>query len=317
MDEQRIQDENLEMEQENEMMGEQEPAKERKTPHRRRRVRRGTAFLHVLQHAALVTAVVLIVTVLAGSYFRVYTKKGVEMYSLIGEDQSVPFEDSRLFSHLLGNNISDIICYGAIRCQMETDGVFDPQKEIDVTAFAGRYGELPQEYITARYHLDDLLKWAQSGIGYEETYMSGEEVNRFLNSGRIVTRIDEESYNSGARYLTSDLTGATQVVDVSGNLLDPGTIERDDVQENILKNRYRTVDGKNIENYVCTWEEYHELCAGLEATVADLSTNYSNYLDYKDDFDSGNSNIVYFISRTIGDKTEIYTNMKNMYLIHI
>jgi len=337
MDDQRIQDDNREMEQENAMMEgqisggerqdeeevfregevpyggkpahEKKGAREKKPSHRRRRVRRGTAFLHFLQHIALVTAVVLIVTVLAGSCFTLYTRKGVERYSLIGEDQSVSFEDSKLFNRLLGNNISDIICYGAIRSQMETDGEFDPQKEIDVTAFAGRYGELPQEYITARYYLDDLLKWAQAGLEYEDVRMSGEEVSRFLSSGRTLTRLDPKSYGSGAKYLTSDLTGATQVIDVSGNLLDPSGIERDDAQESVLKNRYRTVDGKNIEDLVSSWEEYHGLCDNLSASVEDLYTNYNNYLDYKDYFDSGDSNIVYFIKKTIGGRTEIYTNM--------
>lgn len=319
MDDQRIQDDGMELEQRNVAAEGQTPAEEneqdivkkrRTASHRRRRAKKGATFLHFLQHAALVTAAVLIVTVLAGSYFVLYTNKGVERYSLIGEDRSAPFEDSRLFNQLLGNNISDIICYGAIRGQMETDGAFDSQKEIDITAFAGRYGELPGEYITARYYLDDLLKWAQTGLEYEEVYMSGEEVNQFLSSGRTVTKIDPEQYGSGIKYLTSDLTGAAQVVDVSGNLLNPGEIDRDDVHERILKNRFYTVDGKGIEDYVCSWEEYHTLCANLEATVQALQINYDNYLNYKDYFDSGDSNIVYYISKTIGDKTEIYTNME-------
>ncbi len=290
MDDQRIQDDNRKTEQ-------------------KKKSKKGRTFLHVLQHIALVTAVVLAVTVLAGSYLSLPSRKGVERYSLIGEDRSAAFEDSRLFNHLLGNNISDVICYGAIRSQMETEGVFDPKKEIDITAFAGRYGELPQEYITARYYLDDLLKWAQAGLEYEDVWMSGEEVNRFLSSGRTLTKLDPG--NSGAKYLTSDLTGATQVVDVSGNLLDPSDLEREDVQENILKNRHRTVDGKNIENFVSSWEEYHSLCDNLSASVNDLYINYNNYLDYKDYFDAGDSNIVYLISKTIGGKTEVYTNMEN------
>lgn len=319
MDDQRIQDDGMELEQRNVAAEGQTPAEEneqdivkkrRTASHRRRRAKKGATFLHFLQHAALVTAAVLIVTVLVRSYFVLYTNKGVERYSLIGEDQSVPFEESGLFNRLLGKNISDLICYGAIRSQMETDGAFDPQKEIDITAFAGRYGELPREYITAHYYLDDLLKWAQAGFEHEELYMSGEEVNQFLSSGRTVTKIDSKRTGSGAKYLTSDMTGAAQVVDVSGNMLGTGDIEREDVQETILKNRYYTTEGKGIEDYVCSWEEYHTLCANLESTVNDLQINYNNYLNYKDYFDAGDSNILYFISKTIGDKTEIYTNME-------
>lgn len=335
MDDQRIQEEYRE--QENEMLQGQQPGEEARqadpdcgeeTSHRRRRFqekrvtrekkgsrrqrreRRGRGFLHFLQHASLVTAVILIATLLTGSYFVLYTDRGVERYSLLWEDQSVHFEDSELFNQLLGKNLSDLICYGAIRSQMETQGVFDPRKEIDVTAFAGRYGELPTEYITARYYLDDLLKWGQSGLEYEDVFMSGEEVGQFLSSGRTVTKIDPKKFGSGAKYLNSDLSKATHVVDVSGNLLDSGEIERDNAQEKILKNKYYTTEGKNIEDYVCSWEEYHGLCANLESSIADLQTNYNNYLYYKDSFDSGDSNIVYFICKTIEGKTEIYTNME-------
>lgn len=301
MEEQRIQEDEREPEQKK---------RKRRTARRRAGARRGTAFLHFLQHAVFVAAILLIATVFTGSYLVLSTKKGPQVYRLIGEEQSASFEDSQLFNRLLGNHITDIICYGAIRSQMETDGAFDPKKEIDVTAFAGRYEELPREYITARYYLDDLLKWAQTGIEYEEIYMSGDEVNRFLSNARTVTKTAEDSYHSGAKYLTSDLSNSTQVVDVSGNMLDSAPIERSDVQEKVLKNRYRTVENKNIENYVCSWEEYHTLCDNLNATVADLYTNYNNYLDYKEYFDVGNSNVLFYITRTIGDKTEIYTNLE-------
>lgn len=282
---------------------------ERKQTVRRRRRRTGLSVLHFFQHAALVTAAVLIVTVLVGSYFVLYTDKGVESYSLIGEDRNAPFEESELFNRLLGKSITDVICYGAIRSQMETEAVFNPQKEIDITAFAGRYGELPGEYVTACYYLDDLLKWGQAGLEYEEVYMTGDEVNRFLSAGRTVTKVDLDGQSGSAKYLNSDLSGATRVVDVSGNLLNPEEYVRDDVHENVLKNRYRTVDGKKLEEHVSTWNEYHMLCENLSSAVKDLAINYGNYLDYRDTYDSGSSNIVYFIRKTINGKTEVYTNM--------
>ena len=282
----------------------------RKQTVRRRHRHTGLSILHFLQHVALVMAAVLIVTVLSGSYFVHYTDKGVESYSLIGEDRDAPFEESTLFNRLLGKSVSDVICYGAIRSQMETDAAFNPQKEIDVTAFAGRYGELPGEYVTARYYLDDLLKWGQAGLEYEEVYMNGDEVNRFLSFGRTVTKVDPQGQSGSFKYLNSDLSGATQVVDVSGNLLNPEENIRDDVQETILKNRYRTVDGKKLEEHVSTWNDYHMLCENLSSTVRDLAVNYNNYLSYRDRFDGGNSNIVYFISKTINGKTEIYSNLE-------
>ena len=120
--------------------------------------------LHGLQHLSFVCAVVALTIVLTGAFVVVDGRKGAETYRLENEYQNTAFEDSRFFNKLLGNSVTDIICFGAIRAQMETDGVFDPKKEIDVTAFAGRYSGLPREYITAKYYLEDLIKWTQSGF---------------------------------------------------------------------------------------------------------------------------------------------------------
>ncbi len=276
----------------------------------KKRAKGGTVFLHFLQHVSLVVAVVMIAMVVAGSYVAVDTRNGKKVYSLSGEDRNSSFEDSDLFNSLLGNSISDIICYGVIRGQMETDGRYDPGKEIDVTAFANRYNGVTPEYITARYYLDDLIKWSQAGFEGEEVYMSGSEVDRFLSRTRIVTQVDLKDYTGGAvSYLNSDLSSSTRVVDVSGNILDSEDIGREDASASILKNRYHTVDGKNIEDHVFSWDEYYALCDNVRTAATDLAINYEEYLKYRNYYDSGSSNIVYFITRTIGEDTQVFTNM--------
>lgn len=273
---------------------------------------RNAVFFHFLQHIALMTAAALLAAVFAGSYMVVDTRKGPAPYNLADEDRGSSFEDSGLFNSLLGNSVTDIICYGAIRGQMETGVKFDAGKKIDVTAFANRYNGMRSEYITADYYLDDLLKWAQAGFDYEEVYMTGEDVGRFFGTGRIVTKVDLENLGGGTiSCLNSDLSGMRKVEDVSGNLLDGEGMERDAVQATVLKNRYRTADGKNIEDYVSTWEEYYELCSNIKKAAEDLNTNYNEYLNYRDYYDSGNSNVVYFIRRTIGDKVQVFSNMES------
>ena len=267
--------------------------------------------LHVLQHISLVTAVVLVGIVFLRSYVFVDTLKGMQAYRLIGVEQNERFEDSEVFNTLLGNSVSDIICYGTIRGQLETDAEFDGKKEVDVTAFAGRYSGVEPEYITARYYLEDLIKWAQAGFNYERIYMSGEEVDRFLSRKKIVTKVNLDDYSGGTvSYLNADLSSSVTVVDVSGNLLEEGITDRDPADANVLNNRYHTVDGKNIENHVSTWEEYYELCDNVKKAAEDLNTNYNEYLKYMDYYDSGNSNVVYIIRRTIGKDTQIFSNME-------
>lgn len=278
----------------------------------KRRRSGGIKFLHLLQHLLFVTAVLLVMVVLNRSYVVVDTLKGAQVFKLAGATEDEAFEDSRVFNTLLGNSVSDLICYGTIRGQLETDAVFDPGKKVDVTAFADRYNGLASEYITAQYYLEDLIKWAQAGFNYERVYMSGEEADRFLSRKRTVTKVNLEDYSGGTvSYLNTDLSSSVTVEDVSGNLLETGTTDRDPADANVLNNRYRTAEGKNIEDYVSTWEEYYALCGNVKKAAEDLNTNYNEYIKYKEYYDAGNSNVVYVISRTIGNKTQIFSNMEN------
>lgn len=283
-------------------------SKDNKKEGRKMRKRR-MVFFHALQHILLVLAVVQIVIVLLSSYVIVKTKNGPKPFSLLEQKQPKYFEDSNVFNTLLGNSVSDLICFGAIRSQMETDARFDAKKEVDVTAFAKRYDGVQPEYITARYYLDDLIKWAQAGFTYENVYMNGEEVDQFLSRSRIVTKVDLEGYSGTVSYLNADLSSNTSIEDVSGNLLDAGILERDGTDATILNNRYLTADGKSIENYVSSWDEYYELCENVKKAAEDLSINYEEYLNYKDFYDASNTNVLYIIKRTVGDDTQIFTNV--------
>lgn len=273
-----------------------------------------TAFLHILQHGFLVAAFVLAAIVIMGSYLMIETKDGTSIRRVWREEAGTVFEDSQLFNQLFGNSITDIICYGAIRSQMETDGEYDPQKVVDVTAFANRYEGLKEEYITARYYLEDLIKWQMNGFETEDVWMSGEEVDAFLSRMRAVTYVElsEGDFTGGTiSYLNTDAQSHVSVEDVSGNILvDGGESLRDGADATILNNRYLTVDGKKIENHVFSWDEYYQLCENVMRAAEDLNINFKEYQKYNEYYDSQNSNVVYYILRTIGDKTEVYSNQQ-------
>lgn len=271
----------------------------------------GKAVLHVLQHLCFAGAAVAGALFLFGGFVEVNLKNGRELYRLSVKDSDTDFEDSEVFNKILGKSVTDIICYGTIRGQLETDGEFDPEKIVDVTAFAGRYGGMEKEYITAEYYLNDLIKWAQNGFEYNEVYMPAEEVDQFLSRYRTVTVMDKEaeSYEGGTiSYLNSDVESYTHIVDVSGNIMsDSGNI-RDDVNATVLYNRYHTIEGKNIENYVSSWNEYYELCDNVVKAAEDLAINYQEYLKYNDYYDAAESNVVYYIRRTIGKNVQVFSN---------
>jgi len=287
-------------------MGNEEVKKRQKKP--------GTGIntlLHVLQQAVIFIAAILAVMVLCGSYVVIESGNGTQLYNIRNEEAETKFEDSKLFNKLLGNSITDVVRYGAIRGQMETDGEFDGKKVIDTTAFAGRYNSLQSEYITARYYLDDLINWSKNGFTYEDVYMTGEEADQFLSRFNLVTTVDldSDSYSGSAKYLNSDLGSSVVVRDVSGNLFDTGAYQREDENVTVLRNRYRTVDGKNIEDHVATFDEYYKLCANIKQTADDLELNYNEYLKYKELYQPDQSNVVYFIRKTVGDEVQVYTNL--------
>ncbi len=269
--------------------------------------------LHFFQHAFFVAAAVLTAIVIMGSFVVISTKNGEVLRRVPVEEAGKTFEDSELFNQLFGNSVTDVICYGAIRAQMETEGKYDPQKVVDVTAFSGRYEGLKEEYITANYYLEDLLKWKMDGFEYKETHLTGEEVDDFLSRMRSVTKVDftkGDFVGKTISYLNSDVQSNLNVEDVSGNIFDSeedGSI-RDAADVMLLNNRYLTVDGKKIENHVFSWEEYYALCDNVVKAAEDLSINYEEYQKYNDYYDADNSNVMYYILRTIGDKTQVYTN---------
>lgn len=299
---------------------------ERKETGKEKRKRRGTGrgvngFLHFLQHCALVIGVVALVIVHVGYSVKITAGDGrVRSYGIdagSGFSGASDFEDSQLFLNLFEDEAFDVLRYGVIKSQMETNGVFDPAKEVDVTAFANRYTGVPTQYITARYRLEDLLNWVQYGFEKNTVDMTGQEVESFLSDGRTITVVDGAKDNyagSTVSYLESGHARDMRVSDVSGNLLssdgeegEGGSI-RDNVTAKLLSNRYQTVDGKNIEDQVFTWDEYYQLCDNLEAAAGDLAENYSEYWNYTDYYAPGNSNVVFYIQRTVGGSTEVFTN---------
>lgn len=287
-----------------------EEKKRKQSPERNRYRKGATWLLHILQHGFFVLAAAGIAVVLLGSFVIVDGRKGTETYRIKTGGQGTAFEDSEIFNKLLGNSVTDIICYGAIRAQLETEGTFDPKKEIDVTAFANRYDGILPEYITAVYYLDDLIKWAQNGFEYENIYMTGYEADQFLSRKKTVTKVNMKEGGT-VSYLNSDLKSLTTVVDVSGNVFsDEENPIRDDVSATVLNNRYHTVDGRNIEDHVSSWDEYYELCGNVNKAASDLLINYNEYLTYKDYYDEGNSNVVYYIRRTIGNNTIVFGSDK-------
>ena len=304
-----------------------------------------------LQHTALAVTVAALLLVIGSSMVRVHNRYGQSIvFYLFGENQNNTYENSNMFSTLFGYAFSDLVRYGVVSSQLETDGSFDSNKVIDVTAYNYRSGGLPERYVTAEYYLGDLLKWNNYGFEWSSVQMTESQARAFLADKTRVTIVDTDSqyYNtSDAGYLRSDLGAYTFVRDVSANQLwvdtddydgyvegYPNAYEEDvaessaELQEsasnevtitysddetinsyNVLVNRYKTVEKKNLEEYVSDWNLYHDLCLNIQSAAKGLAYNYEEYLECSDYYNILNSNVRYIIMKTVGDDTQIYTNL--------
>lgn len=292
--------------------------------------------LCILQHIFLGITVVSVLIVIAGSTVFVEGFGKRLSFNMFHQDRNSAYEDSDMFNSLFGYMTADIIRSGVVSSQLETDGSFDGSKVIDVTAFNYRDVGLPERYVTADYHLEDLLKWANYGFEWSTSEMTADQADNFLASKTRVTIIDPQSqyYNtSDASYLKSDIESYTFVNDVSANQLwvdmdnydgfVEGYVLMEVPEENasdpdpeggintysILVNRYKTAEGKNLEEYVSDWDIYYDLCHNVQNAAKSLSYNYSEYLDYKDYYSAQNSNVRYMIMKTVGENTQFYSNL--------
>ena len=260
-----------------------------------------------IQHVLAAILAFVIAYSIAGSSIMINGINGYQAYNLYESDRNRDYEGSYLFNNILGNNVSDILRHVAIRSQLETNGIYDDKKLIDVTAYVNRGAALSGDYVTAVYYLSDLLKWAQSGFNYETKVFSPEESANFLSSSTTYTHLKSNAFSGGMNsYLNSQIEGNSMTFAISGNSV------YSDGEHTYLISRYQTADGKNLEDIVSTWEEYNTLCSYVEEAAKDLLSNYEEYNNTLSYYDYLNTNLRYYITRTINGKTGVFTNVPGL-----
>lgn len=263
--------------------------------------------LRLVQHVLAAIVAFAIAYTMASSSIMISGINGYQSYNLYESDKSRDYESSYLFNNILGNNVSDVLRHVAIRSQLETAGQYDDKKMIDVTAYVNRGATLSGDYITAVYYLSDLLKWAQSGFNYETKIFNNEQSANFLSASTTYTHLKNNAFSGGMNsYLNSQIDGNSITFAISGNSVPS------DGEHTCLINRYQTADGKNIEDIVSTWEEYNLLCSYVEEAAKDLLSNYEEYNNTVSYYDYLNSNLRYYITRTINGKTSVFTNVPEL-----
>lgn len=309
-----------------------EEKRKRKKAEKPKKTRRGLrTFLRILQHAALAAMVFsLIVTVACGTVRFQGLRSGGSFTDLaFSMNAGKYFEDSAVFHRILGYATADIIRYGVVCSQMETDGAFDGEKLVDVTAYNHRSEGLTGEYVTAVYKLEDLLKWQKYGFEFSVKDMTEAQAEDFLAKIPQVTvkemaadtevkpNVQYRIEDSDSGFVTDYQPASALAEHAYANIEIEQEIEVinpyvDEVEEynsySVLVNRYQTAEGKNIEDYVSDWEQYYALCDNVQAAAESLAYNYEEYVTGKEYFDLQNSNVRFLIEKKEGRNKKYYSN---------
>ena len=189
-----------------------------------------------LNRISAVTIAVSFVFMLASSVITISEDSHTYIYSKTPiERKQTAFEDTALFTEILTDQLADITRMCVIRNQMETNGVYNGKKIVDISSFANREEVIANNTdVTAKYYLDDLIKWGNYGFDFETI----------------------------------------------GNRSE-------------LYDRYKTIEGKELEEYAKTNEEYKTLVTNLQVASSELFQNYTEYTKYLKEYGTGKTNLIF------------------------
>lgn len=299
--------------------------------------------LGTIQHLFAAGMFIIVAAIVFHSFVAVEFMNGTKTYRVYSFASGQVFEDTELFDDIYETAVSDITRLVVIKEQLETDGMFAPSKEIDVTKYANRKGNGNGCPITAVYELDDLIKWGKYGIEYNNRAMSMSDfVNYFYPVNDPANFGFDENGNlvfKGFAATSSVLEQMTperqkiqqamqeyteeQLEDMAFSYIitkvpqginmfreDDGTLN---VYFTLLNCRYETVDGeRQILTYADNWVDYMGLQANLVETINSLTKNYQQYSAGNGLYLENRSNLKYAVRMMTEDGMRTYTNVSEL-----
>ncbi|MCM1045414.1 MAG: HAMP domain-containing histidine kinase [Candidatus Gastranaerophilales bacterium] len=162
----------------------------------------GLAFLEHLTAGVILLAVAMI---LFHSHISVeYMNEEFHTYTFDPLNPETLFEDSQVFYDIFYRSVSDVTKLVVFKEEFEQEGVFAPDKKIDVTQYAAGIDEKNVCDTTAVYELDDLINWGKAGVDYNSRVFS---LSDFVNYFGSVT---------GPEYFALDEYGELYFIGLSG-----------------------------------------------------------------------------------------------------
>ena len=283
----------------------------------------------------LTKVILLLVGVISGAAF--ITSLGVaatyagtidpsQITSLINE----PYEDSPDFNSAVEGAMYEAFGMFRVKNLMETDGAYDPGKEIDIMAYAdpGQGGSIENGKLM--YRLDHLISWSEdyNSTGedlYDENvivcrnvdgtyyYYYFDDFLALFESGQLMAEFDDE-YHTQAQFL-NDLSNKTAEEGYNGSV----SIVDSDGKEiytdcwnfgSALEEEYAPVGGKNLLEVVNNTPELNgnltEIYDRLSFVLSGIFDDYTTYQSGWDYLEEGNTNFTYlYVDK---EKKQVFTN---------
>ena len=248
------------------------------------KIRRGIREIMIwINRIAAVSVAVCMVFICATSVIHLDTGKMEWAYVQTPvERERVRFEDSQIYKDVLQNQIIDITRMCVIRNQMETNGVYNGKKIIDISEFANRDELIEQDMVTAQYYLDDLIKWGNYGFDYETiTTSSGNKSILFQRYKTVEGKELSEYAETDEEYkvLVSNLQIAASELFLNYTEYTKSIKEYDSKQSNIIY-CYGFMNNGKMSYYSNTGQN---LSAKTPDEISSMFSKYNQFISYNPD----------------------------------
>lgn len=273
---------------------------------RKHAISKGKREVYLFIHRIMIVIVVIcFVSIFCNSFISIHTISGTYHYVISIFDKKDIFEDSEAFYDILSDNMEDVTRMVVIQSQLETEGSYDGEKEISISAYANRMELIVDDSLTATYYLDDLITWGNYGYDVQTVYGTWDELNEYFADATEITT------SSGT---TASAAKEDALLNAEEEAAKIGLAAQDDDQYGmeILIDRYKTVDGKGLKDYASDITEYEELKKNLYITATSLFENYMEYMEYEKIYGDGNTNLQYCIQMVIDDEIVRFTNIEEI-----
>ena len=256
-----------------------------------------TALIILNEIFALLLIVVLIMTsnygVNSGSWDDLLTRRN--------------YEQSEYFQTQSVNQATRAIRAATRATRFEEDGVYDPQRFVNVSDYAEK-GIITGKYETEGlyYRLGDLLNWAQKGWSYSQVEIDPEGYLTFHFEGAAQASEIQEDLEK--YFLSSDSEWNAyyqyyQNVSGSEEFASQGNYTKD-----ILNEAYAPENYRNIVSYAAeTGQDISVVYEQLDKTLQNIVSDVLSYRDNVNIFSTDASNVRYFLVDR--GEEQVYTNV--------